>query len=205
MRGICLGLWLVPTAVAAQSVADSVAIGRAFAGAVVAEKRAPFKLGRLDTTVAWSRPVAAALREYEARTPHALQIDALEIKGDTATVRAGWSACHPEHSAFGSAYGTNYRYLIVKRGAEWRHVRTIAQSHWDGLCGPVAKLDTLEIRGVVAAHYKQRPDAVPARVMTIRSDTAWVSMSHGVSGTIVRVERRNRRWVFVREEVAIIR
>lgn len=59
--------------------------------------------------------------------------------------------------------------------------------------------DTAAIRSVAAAHYASPPNAV-APWVTIRADTAWAEVRHARStSTVVRLERRNGRWRFVRE------
>ena len=67
-------------------------------------------------------------------------------------------------------------------------------------------LDTLAIRRAVAVHYSQ-PDSTVSSKITITADTAMAVVSHGTGGTatVARLEFRNGRWQFVREEAVIVR
>lgn len=75
-----------------------------------------------------------------------------------------------------------------------------AQARTDTL----AAKDTAAIRAAVAAHYVV-PDSTIKRDVIIRADTAWARAVGGITTTIVRVEKRQGRWLFVREELIGIR
>jgi hypothetical protein len=69
----------------------------------------------------------------------------------------------------------------------------------------VALSDSAEVRVATARHYSQ-PDSTVARAITIRGDTAFATIWHGsITATIARLERRNGRWVFVREQAYLVK
>jgi hypothetical protein len=69
----------------------------------------------------------------------------------------------------------------------------------------LAVQDSSAVRTAAAVHYMV-PDSVVARLVTIRGDTAWATVSTtAISLTVARLERRLGHWLVVREALHGIR
>jgi hypothetical protein len=98
----------------------------------------PHVLGRVDTSTAFGRLVAAALRDHAYDSAGlTLDLERLTIAGDSAEVFVDWRARCPVGGGRVYGYGTEYAF-VRSRGA-WHLVRARLESVWDGFCGAAVR------------------------------------------------------------------